>query len=98
MLKPTDIENEYDLYSRTCEDGSYMLEGVDFTVAYAPVAGIPSLCIITSIVSEEGLTLFLFIISNALMNTILPITTEIVYLSLPYLYLEWYKWNSQNIH
>ena len=38
-VKITDIENQYDIYSRTCADGSSMLEGVGFTVSYAQVAG-----------------------------------------------------------
>ena len=42
-VKTTDIDNQYDLYSRTCEDGSSMLDGVDFTESYAPVADIRSL-------------------------------------------------------
>ena len=29
----TDIDNQYDLYSITCADGSSMLEGIDFTVS-----------------------------------------------------------------
>ena len=41
-----DSENPYDLYSRTCADESSMLEVVDFTVSYAPVAIIKSLRII----------------------------------------------------
>ena len=54
-VKTTDIDNQYDLYSRTCSDGSSMLERVDLTVLYAPVAGICSICIITSISSVEVL-------------------------------------------
>ena len=42
-----------------------MLEGVDFTVSYSPVAGIRSLCIITEIASAEGLVLFVLDVSNA---------------------------------
>ena len=32
-VKTTDIDNQYDLYSITCADGSSMLEGIDFTVS-----------------------------------------------------------------
>ena len=39
-VNTTDIENQYDLYSRTCADGSSMLEGVGFAVSYTPVSGI----------------------------------------------------------
>ena len=42
-VKTTYIYNQYDLYSRTFADVSSMIEGVDFTVSYAPVAGIRSI-------------------------------------------------------
>ena len=45
-VKKTGIDNKYDLYSRTCAYGSSILEGLNFTVSYAPVSGIRSLCII----------------------------------------------------
>ena len=68
-----------------------MLEVVEFTVSYAPVDCIRSLHIIIEIASAEGLIIFVLDISNAFQNTILPKPTEIVYLSLPYLYLDWYN-------
>ena len=75
-----------------------MLEGVEFTVSYAPVDGICSLRIIISIYSTEGLIIFVLEKNNAFQNTILPNPAEIVYLSLPYLYLYWYKRKWKNIH
>ena len=57
-VKTTYIENQYDIYSRTCEDGSSMLEGAVFTFSYEKVAGIISLCIIIFIVSAENLIIF----------------------------------------
>ena len=48
-----------------------MLEGVDFTVSYAPVTGIRPLFIIISIASAEGLIMFVLDISNAFQNNIL---------------------------
>ena len=66
-----------------------MIEGVDFTVSYAPLAGILSLCIIIAIASAEGLNIFFLDISNVFHNTILPNLAEILYPSLPYLYLDW---------
>ena len=87
----TDINNQYEPYSRTCAYVSSVLEGVDFTVSYAPVAATRSFHIIIAIASVEGLVIFLLDISNAYQNTILTKTSEIVYLSLPYIYLDWYK-------
>ena len=70
-----------------------MLEGVDFTVSYAPVAGIRPLRITIELASTEGLTLFVLDIYNAFQNTILTNPAESVYLILPYIYLDWYKIN-----
>ena len=53
-VKKKDIENQYDLYSIKCIDGSSILEGVDFTVSYAPVTGIIYIRIIIPIASAEG--------------------------------------------
>ena len=39
-VKTTDFESQYNIYYRTCTDGSFVLEEVDLTVSYAPVAGI----------------------------------------------------------
>ena len=79
--KKTDIDNQYDIYSITCADVSSMIQGVDFTVSYAPVAWIQSLFIITAIVSAEGAIIFVLDISDAFQNTILPNLAERVYLS-----------------
>ena len=57
-VNTTYIDNQYDLYSRTCADGSSIIEGVDSTVSYAPVAGIRYLRIIVSIAFAEGLIIF----------------------------------------
>ena len=68
-----------------------MLEEVYFTVLYAPVTGIKYLRTIISIASTEGIIIFILHISNEFRNTILSNPEEIVYFSLPHLYLEWFK-------
>ena len=85
------VENQYDINSRTCTDGLSILWGVELTVSYAHVAGILSLYIIIAISFAECLIIFVLDISNAFQNTISPNSTEIVYLSLPYIYLYSYK-------
>ena len=45
----------YELYSQTCTDGSYMDEGVDFTISYVTDEGIIYLCGIISIEYAEWL-------------------------------------------
>ena len=39
-VKTTENYNNYDIYSRNCADGSYMIEGVEFTVSYSHVESI----------------------------------------------------------
>ena len=90
-VKIVGIENQYDIYSRTCADVSSVLEVVDFTFSYSPVSGINSIHIIITIASAEGLIVFILGISNAFQNTILPNPAEIFYISFPHLYLEWFK-------
>ena len=68
-----------------------MIGGFDFTVSNAPVAGIFSLCIIIVITSAEDLIIFVLDISNVFQNIILPHPIEIVYPSLPHIYLDWCK-------
>ena len=68
-----------------------MIEGFESNVSYASVSGILSLCIIIAITSAEGLIIFFLDISNAFQNNILPNPAEIVYIILPYIYLDWYK-------
>ena len=62
-----------------------MLEGVDFTVSYAPVDGIHYLLVIVVIASAEGLIIFVLDILNSFQSNILPNLAERVYLSLPHL-------------
>ena len=49
-----------------------MIEGVDFTVSYAPMYEILDLRIIIEISSAEGLILFVLDTSNAFQNNIYP--------------------------
>ena len=90
-FKTTDIENKYDLYSRTCANESSMLDGVNYTVSYVPVAGIIYIHIIISIASLYGLVIFVLHISNVFQNRILPNPEERDYLIIPHLYLNLFK-------
>ena len=49
-----------------------MIKGVEFTVSYAPVAGIRPLHIIIKLASTEGLIIFVLEIYNTFQNTTLP--------------------------
>ena len=80
-VKTTDIDNQYDIYSRKCANGSSMLEVVDFTVLYAPVDDILCLHIIIAIAYAEGLIILVLDIYNDFQNTILPNPANRVYIS-----------------
>ena len=68
-----------------------MFEGVELTISYTPVSSIRYLHIIINIVSEEVLTISFLDISKTSQNSILPNPEEMVYLSLPHIYPEWFK-------
>ena len=68
-----------------------MLELVEFVVSYIPVASIKSIRIIITIASAQGMIIFVLNISNSFQNNILSKSEEDVYITLPYLYLEWFK-------
>ena len=68
-----------------------MIEVINLTVSYAPVSSIKSLCLTILFQSAERLLIFILEISCTLQNTILPYPKERFYLSLPHIYLEWFK-------
>ena len=70
-MNTTGIDNKYEIYYRTCADGSSTIEGFDFNISHAPVSGIQSLHIIIAISPAEGLIIFVLDISNVFQNTIL---------------------------
>ena len=86
-----DIDNNYDPHSRAFVYGSSMIEVVDFTFSYARIGGMIYLCIIFAIAYSERLTIFVLDISNSIRNSILTNLEEIAYLTLPHLYLKWFK-------
>ncbi len=90
-VKDTSIPNQYDLYARTCADGSTQREHIDFTDSYSPVASIDSLRLLLNLAASEGLLISIMDISNAFQNSIIFDATERVYLSLPPLYLDWFR-------
>ncbi len=57
-VKNSDTSNSYDLYARTCTDGSNMQEGIDFQNSNSPVGLIDSIWFIVALGATEGLQLF----------------------------------------
>ena len=69
-----------------------MIKGTDFTVSHASVSIIKYLQIIIDIELTKGVIIFISNISNEFHNTILNNPQEHILLSLPDLYLEWFRW------
>lgn len=90
-VKDTSTPHQYDLYARTCADGSVQQEYINFTDSYSPVASIESIRVLLNVAASNGLIVSILDISNAFQNSIIFDTTEKVYMSLPPLYLEWFK-------
>jgi len=90
-VKDTSTPNHFDLYARTCADGSIQKENVDFTDSYSPVGSIDSIRILLNIAASAGLLISILDISNAFQNSIIFDASECVYLSLPPLYLDWFR-------
>ena len=84
-VEETSTPHQYDLYARTCADGSTQQEYIDFTDS------IDSIRVLLNIAASSGLTIRLLDVSNAFQNSIIFDATERVYISLPPLFLEWFK-------
>jgi hypothetical protein len=89
-VKDTSIPNQYDLYARTCTDGSKQRKDVDFTDSYSPSASIYSIPLLLNLAASAGLLISIMGISNAFQNSIIFDASECVYLSLHPLYLDWF--------
>ncbi len=90
-VKDTSIPHQYDLYARTCADGSTQREHIDYTDSYSPVASIDSIRLLLNLAASTGLLLSILDISNAFQNSIIFDASDRVYLSLPPLYLDWFR-------
>lgn len=84
-VEETSTPHQYDLYARTCADGSTQQEYIDFTDS------IDSIHVLLNIAASSSLTISILDVSNAFQNSIIFDATERVYISLPPLFLEWFK-------
>jgi hypothetical protein len=64
-VKDTDQPNTYELYSRTCVDGSPKKENVDYNNSYSPVGSTDSIRLLLAIAASRKLKLNVLDISNA---------------------------------
>lgn len=90
-VKHTDVANIYELYSRTCANGSRMVEGVDFSISYAPCASVQSIYLQMAIAADLNLTTLVLDISNAFQSAVIFTEEERTYMTLPAFYHEWFK-------
>jgi len=72
---------------------------VDFSDSYSPVASIDSIQLLLNLAAASGLIISILDISNAFQNSIIFDASERVYLSLPPLYLDWFRqqWPDYNL-
>jgi hypothetical protein len=99
QVKDTTIAHQYDLYARTCADGSTQRKSINFTDSYPPVASIDSIRLLLNLAASQGLLVSVLDISNAFQNSIIFNPDECVYISLPPLYLDWFiqQWPDFNL-
>ena len=72
---------------------------MDFSDSYSPVASIDSIQLLLNLAAASGLIISILDISNAFQNSIIFDASERVYLSLPPLYLDWFRqqWPDYNL-
>eukprot|EP00957_Ditylum_brightwellii_P177598 13527660-Ditylum_brightwellii.AAC.1 len=63
-VKLTGEENKYELYTRTCANGSQQIEGYDFDTSYAPVSQVDNIKLILGISAAENMSVFVLDFSN----------------------------------
>ena len=90
-VKITDIDDFYEIKVRMCANGSKMIKGIDFLESYAPTADCASFIAIIIIAASEGMTIVFIDASNAFQTNVISDPRKRVYVSLPSLYLEWFK-------
>ena len=91
-VKPTDVTNVYELYTRTCADGSQKADtGFLFSLNFAPVIETPSLRFLVAIAASFYMTGYVLDISNAFQNKWKTNPMARYYLRLPVKYLDWFK-------
>ncbi len=90
-VKDTSIPHQYDLYARTCADGSTQKEYIDFQDSYSPIASIDSIHILLNLAASSRLILSILDTSNVFQNSYIFDASEPVYISLPPLYFDWLK-------
>jgi hypothetical protein len=89
-VKDTDQANTYELYSRTCVDGSSMKEHIDYTNSYSPVGSIDSIRLLLAIAASRKLKLNVLDISNAFQTSVVFDPDDRTYITLPPFYFEWF--------
>jgi len=95
-VKDTDQPNTYELYSRTCVDGSPMKENIDYNNSYSPVGSIDSIHLLLAIAASRKLKLNVLDTSNAFQTNVVFDPDDRTYITLRPFYLEWFCHNWPN--
>lgn len=69
-VKPTYIDNYYNLSSRICLNSALMIKGIYFNKSYSPVIHVDTLCLIIAIGSSNKYIFLLGDIMNSFQQTI----------------------------
>ncbi len=95
-VKDTELPQTFDLYTRTTSDGSKQQIGVDFDIAYAPIALTDDIKTCLAIAAALKLKLYVIDASNSFQVPITFDKKKRSYLSLPFKYKDWYVQNCPN--
>ena len=91
-VKSTDVTNVFELYTRTCADGSQKADNSQmFSLNFATVIDTASLRFLVAIASSYYMKGYVLDISNAFQNKWKTNPMARYYLRLPVKYLDWFK-------
>ena len=74
-----------------CANGSGMVQGIDYVVSYAPTVDADSFRLMIAIAASDRMILIFIDASNAFQTNVISDPRRRVYVSLPTMYLEWFR-------
>ena len=90
-VKLTDVLDFYEIKVRMCANGSKMIQGVDFSDSYAPTVDADSFRLTLNIAASEDMNIVFIDASNAFQTNVISDPSKRVYVTLPTMYLEWFR-------
>ena len=89
--KITDIDDYYELKVRMCANGANMVQGKDYFISYAPTVDSDSFRLMIAIAAGDKMIIVFIDASNAFQTNVISDPNERVFLSLPTMYLDWFR-------